>query len=170
MPKNKIGGKKHRGKKNDVKVAKTLICPEKTELIGQVTQVKGNGRFDVRCIDGITRSGILRGTMRKRVWISRLDLLLVEPWEFETKNDKCSILHKYDNEEYEKLKKLGHIPKEFKLEGGDCNLENDSDDYFSYDISDSDTEEDPMGCKVSDEKVVDKESSKSDKHIDFNDI
>ena len=164
MPKNKIGGKKHKGKKNDVKVAKTLEVPEDNESIGQVTRANGNGRFSVRCIDGVTRLGILRGTMRKRVWINRLDLLLVEPWDFET--DKCSILHKYDDDEYEKLKILGHIPKEFKLEGDECN--DDDDDYFSYNISDSDTEEDDNPI-VSDEKIVKKESSSSD-DIDLDDI
>ena len=137
-------------------------------MIGQVTKIKGNGRFDVRCIDGVIRSGILRGTMRKRVWINQFDLLLVEPWEFETKNDKCSILHKYDIQEYEKLKKLGHIPNEFKLEGDECNLEEcDLDEnYFSYDISDSDTEED-VNLKVSNENVI---KSISNKEINFDDI
>jgi translation initiation factor 1A len=165
MPKNKIGGKKHKGKKNDIKVAKTLEVPEENESIGQVSRANGNGRFSVRCIDGVTRLGILRGTMRKRVWIHRLDLLLVEPWDFET--DKCSILHKYDDDEYEKLKILGHIPKEFKLEGDECN--DDDDDYFSYNISDSDTEEDDNPI-VSDEKIVKKESSSSDDDIDLDDI
>lgn len=165
MPKNKIGGKKHKGKKNDVKVAKTLEVPEDNESIGQVTRANGNGRFSVRCIDGVTRLGILRGTMRKRVWIHRLDLLLIEPWDFET--DKCSILHKYDDDEYEKLKILGHIPKEFKLEGDECN--DDDDDYFSYNISDSDTEEDDNPI-VSDEKIVEKESSSSDIDINLDDI
>ena len=70
MPKNKIGGKKHKGKKNTVKESKELIIPEKNELIGQVTAVKGSGRFDIRCIDGVNRVGILRGTMRKKVWIN----------------------------------------------------------------------------------------------------
>jgi len=166
MPKNKIGGKKHKGKKNDVKVAKTLEVPEASESIGQVTRANGNGRFNVRCIDGVTRLGILRGTMRKRVWINRLDLLLVEPWDFET--DKCSILHKYDDDEYEKLKILGHIPKEFKLEGDECN-DGDDDDYFSYNISDSDTEEDE-NPKVSNENIVKNKSSSSDEDIDLNDI
>ena len=165
MPKNKIGGKKHKGKKNDVKVAKTLEVPEENESIGQVSRANGNGRFSVRCIDGVTRLGILRGTMRKRVWINRLDLLLVEPWDFET--DKCSILHKYDDDEYEKLKILGHIPKEFKLEGDEC--DGNDDDYFSYNISDSDTEEDDNPI-VSDEKIVKKESSSSDDDIDLDDI
>jgi len=164
MPKNKIGGKKHKGKKNNVKVSKNLEVPEFDETIGQVVRVKGNGRFDVRCIDGIERSGILRGTMRKRVWVNRLDLLLVEPWSFET--DKCSILHKYDDDEFVKLKNLGHIPNEFKLEGDECNPDGEDDDYFSYDISDSDTEEE---TKVSDEKIVEKESS-NDPEINLDDI
>ena len=153
MPKNKIGGKKHKGKKNDVKVVKNLEIPESNETIGQVTKVKGNGRFDIRCIDGVERSGILRGTMRKRVWVNRLDLLLVEPWTFETDNSKCSILHKYEDDEFEKLKNLGHIPNEFKLENDELDLGNDSDDYFSYNISDSDTEEEENST-VSDENIV----------------
>ena len=152
MPKNKIGGKKHKGKKNDVKVVKNLEIPESTETIGQVTKVKGNGRFDIRCIDGVERSGILRGTMRKRVWVNRLDLLLVEPWTFETDNSKCSILHKYRDDEFEKLKKLGHIPNEFKLENDELDI-NDDEDYFSYNISDSDTEMEETPT-LSDENIV----------------
>ena len=110
MPKNKIGGKKHKGKKNDVKVVKNLEIPESNETIGQVTKVKGNGRFDIRCIDGVERSGILRGTMRKRVWVNRLDLLLVEPWAFETDNDKCSIcIESFTKEEIVvKIEKCSH--------------------------------------------------------------
>ena len=53
MPKNKVGGKKHRGKKNTIKESKELIIPEKNELIGQVTATKGNGRFDIKCIDNL---------------------------------------------------------------------------------------------------------------------
>ena len=164
MPKNKIGGKKHKGKKNDVKVVKNLEVPESTETIGQVTRVKGNGRFDIRCIDGVERSGILRGTMRKRVWVNRLDLLLVEPWTFETDNSKCSILHKYEDDEFEKLKNLGHIPNEFKLENDELDI-NDNEDYFSYNISDSDTEEEETPT-VSDENIDEKVSD----IIDIDDI
>lgn len=164
MPKNKIGGKKHKGKKNDVKVVKNLEIPESNETIGQVTRVKGNGRFDIRCIDGVERSGILRGTMRKRVWVNRLDLLLVEPWTFETDNSKCSILHKYRDDEFEKLKNLGHIPNEFKLENDELDIDDD-EDYFSYNISDSDTEEEETPT-VSDENIDEKVSD----IIDIDDI
>ena len=165
MPKNKIGGKKHKGKKNTIKESKELVVPEENELIGQVSKVKGNGRFDIRCIDGTEKSGILRGTMRKKIWINRLDLVLVEPWDFQT--EKCSILHKYVDNEMNKLLKGGYLPKEFKIENDSLNL--DEEEYFSYDISDSDTEED-NDPKVLDEKIVEKESSSSDDEIDLDDI
>ena len=166
MPKNKIGGKKHKGKKNTVKESKELIIPEKNELIGQVTAVKGSGRFDIRCIDGVSRIGILRGTMRKRVWINHLDLVLIEPWTFESEANKCSILHKYEDNEKSKLQKGGHLPKEFKLEEDNMNL--DEDNYFSYDISDSDNEGDENPT-VSDEKVNENNTS-SEEDIDLDDI
>jgi len=162
MPKNKTGGKKHKGKKNTVKESKELVIPEEGELIGQVSKVKGSGRFDIRCIDGTERAGILRGTMRKKIWVNRLDLVLVIPWEFETA--KCSILHKYEDNEMNKLLKGGYLPKEFKLENDCDNL--DEDNYFSYDISDSDTEMDE-NPKVLDEKVNESDSSED---IDLNDI
>jgi len=169
MPKNKIGGKKHKGKKNTIKESKELIVPEENELIGQVSKVKGNGRFDIRCIDGTEKSGILRGTMRKKVWVNRLDLVLVEPWDFQT--EKCSILHKYQDNEMNKLLKGGHLPKEFKIENDSLNL--DEEEYFSYDISDSDTEED-NDPKVLDEKVNESISSgkeeEEEEKIDLNDI
>ena len=161
MPKNKIGGKKHKGKKNTVKESKELIIPEKNELIGQISTVKGNGRFNIKCIDGVERAGILRGTMRKRVWINRLDLVLIEPWEFQS--GKCSILHKYEDNEKSKLLKGGHLPKEFKLEDDSINL--DEDNYFSYDISDSDDEKESS----SDERVNENNVS-SEEEIDLDDI
>jgi len=163
MPKNKIGGKKHRGKKNTIKESKELIIPEKNELIGQVTATKGNGRFDIKCIDGVSRIGILRGTMRKRVWINHLDLVLIEPWTFQNEANKCSILHKYEDNEKSKLQKGGHLPKEFKLEEDNINL--DEDNYFSYDISDSDDEKESS----LDEKV-NKNDTSSEEEIDLDDI
>ena len=104
--------------------------------------------------------------MRKRVWINHLDLVLIEPWTFESEANKCSILHKYEDNEKSKLQKGGHLPKEFKLEEDNMNL--DEDNYFSYDISDSDNEGDENPT-VSDEKVNENDTS-SDEDIDLDDI
>ena len=143
MPKNKIGGKKHKGKKNTVKESKELIIPEKNELIGQVTAVKGSGRFDIRCIDGVSRIGILRGTMRKRVWIEVGVLVLIVKWDFQ--DSKCNIIHKYDDSDIIKLSDMKELESIFitnnKVES------NFNEEYDDYDISDeeyinsSDTEE-----------------------------
>ena len=167
MPKNKVGGKKHKGKKNTVKESKELVVPEENELIGQVSKVNGHGRFDIRCIDGTEKSGILRGTMRKRVWINRLDLVLVEPWDFQT--EKCSILHKYQDNEMNKLLKGGHLPKEFKIENDSLNL--DEEEYFSYDISDSDDEkESSLDEKLNESVSSGKEEEEEEEEINLNDI
>ena len=99
--------------------------------------------------------------MKKRVWVNRLDLVLIEPWEFQS--GKCSILHKYEDNEKSKLLKGGHLPKEFKLEDDSINL--DEDNYFSYDISDSDDEKESL----SDEKVNENNVS-SEEEIDLDDI
>ena len=166
MPKNKVGGKKHKGKKNTIKESKELVVPEENELIGQVSKVKGNGRFDIRCIDGTEKSGILRGTMRKKVWVNRLDLVLVEPWDFQT--EKCSILHKYQDNEMNKLLKGGHLPKEFKIENDSLNL--DEEEYFSYDISDSDDEKESSLDEKVNESISSGKEEEEEEKIDLNDI
>ena len=101
------------------------------------------------------RSGILRGTMRKRVWVNRLDLLLVEPWSFET--DKCSILHKYSYDDYYELMGLKRIPENFVLEE---DQDKDLDDFNPFDINDSDDEDIDLSDDPDNEK----------KEIDIDDI
>lgn len=36
----------------------------------QVVKMLGGGRVLVQCYDGVTRQGLIRGTMRRRVWIN----------------------------------------------------------------------------------------------------
>jgi initiation factor 1A len=36
----------------------------------QVTKMLGGGRVSLQCYDGVTRMGLIRGTMRRRVWIN----------------------------------------------------------------------------------------------------
>ncbi len=37
----------------------------------------GNGRAECYCYDGVTRLGHIRGKMRKKVWVSAGDIVLV---------------------------------------------------------------------------------------------
>ena len=132
MPRNRVGGSKAKRGKNIVQEKKTLESKEEGENYAQITKVSGNGRFIAMCDDGIERIAILRGSMRKRMWVNCLDVVLVEPWEFEP--TKCSILLKYEYQDFYKLK---DIPKTFVLqEDQDAGLDDDN----PFEINDSDEE------------------------------
>jgi initiation factor 1A len=36
----------------------------------------GGGRVQLQCYDGVSRQGLIRGTMRRRVWINTVRALL----------------------------------------------------------------------------------------------
>ena len=163
MPKNKFGGSRAKKGKNQVNEKKQLEVKREGENYAQVTKVLGNGRFTVACCDGKERIGILRGSMRKRVWVNRLDIVLVEPWEFE--KGKCSILHKYEYEDFYELMATGSVPKTFVLEEDKDNL----DEFNPFDINDSDED----NIETSDDPDIKKKvssSSSSNEDIDIDDI
>ncbi len=145
MP-NKKGGKNFKkGKKNrfaDDK--KQLIKKDIDELqeYAQVVNAKGNGRFELNCCDGgKTRMGMICGTMRKRVWVNRSDLVLISLWEGMTDDTKCSIIHKYTEDEAKQLKKEGELPENFNLNLDELDNNSDEDNGFIMDQpSDSDSE------------------------------
>lgn len=145
MP-NKKGGKKYKKGKSFQSTNRNLVLKENdSEELGQIIAVKGSGRFDVECCDGVTRLGIVRGALRKRLWINLHDMVLTSLWEFEDK--KCSIIHKYDENEISKLRKLNQIPKNYRLKSED-QYETfhedivDSDDEVKREIPDSESESD----------------------------
>ena len=47
----------------------------------------------VKCTDGVTRLCRIRGTMKRRTWISEGDIVLVAPWDFD--NQKADIVWRY---------------------------------------------------------------------------
>lgn len=65
------------------------------EMFGRVVDIYGNDRMEIFCEDGQHRIGRIRGKIKKRVWIRKGDLVVVNPWEFETevkgKLGKCEI-------------------------------------------------------------------------------
>ena len=65
----------------------------KNELFAVAELMLGANHIRVRCIDGITRLGRIRGTMKKRNWIREGDTLIVAPWSFQ--DTKCDILYRY---------------------------------------------------------------------------
>ena len=73
----------------------------------------GNGRCECFCFDGVTRLGHIRGKMRKKVWITAGDIVLVAKRDFQ--DEKVDIVHKYSADEARNLKQYGELPETARI-------------------------------------------------------
>jgi len=129
MP-NQKGGKKfkrHAKHKPDTK----LKYKGEGEEYAQVKKVNGSGRYHLLCFDGQERLGIGNGRIKKRVRVQLGDIVLVERWLDMTADDKCTIIHKYDDDEARKLQSEGHFPDTLQLTE-DNPYQDVSTDGFDY--------------------------------------
>ena len=115
MPKKNQGGKKkHRGKnqQNDKNQKLSILKEEGTEY-GKILERKGGPHMSVRLLSGNTVMGVVRGKMRRRVWMSRNDIVLVSIRDFQ--GDKVDIVHKYPEDHVRQLVDMGEIPDYFTV-------------------------------------------------------
>jgi len=116
MPKNKgKGGKNYKkGKKRDEgETRRDLLFKEDGQEYAQVLRMLGDGRLALSCYDGVARTGLIRGTMRRRVWINTGDIVLIGLREFQT--DKADVIHKYTTEEARNLQAYGELPANARI-------------------------------------------------------
>ena len=73
----------------------------------------GDGRLALQCYDDVARTGLIRGTMRRRVWINTGDIVLIGLREFQP--DKADVIHKYTTEEARNLQAFGELPASAKI-------------------------------------------------------
>ena len=163
MPNFKGGkGFKKKKKQSSSFREKQLILkdPEEDQEYGQIKKVNGSGRYQVYCFDGQDRLGISAGNIRKRYRIQVGDIVLLSLWT-DIQDSKCSIVHKYDEDEARKLQSQGEFPENVKLEEENA-FEKVSydDDLFGY------ADQKPMDLPVSEEE----KESESEDEIDVNDI
>ncbi len=89
------------------------------EMFARVTDIYGQERMGVYCEDGKHRMGRIRGKIKKRVWIRKGDLVIVNPWEFETEikgqKEKCEISWRYLKHEITWLNRRDKIPENLDL-------------------------------------------------------
>ena len=133
MPKgNQKGGKKHKKGKKESFQEKQLIYkdPKEDQEYAKVIKVNGSGRYNLFCFDGKDRLGICAGNIKRRVRLAINDIVLIALWDFQ--DNKCSIVHKYEEDEVQKLKTQGEFPENVKLEEDNPFLD-DSENFFSYD-------------------------------------
>ena len=169
MP-NKKGGKKFKKGKKQSSYDKALLYkdPKEDQEYAKVIRASGNGRFDVQCFDGKDRLGVLAGNMRKKIWVNKDDIVLIGLWDFQ--DDKCSIIHKYAEDEVGKLIGKNEIPIGFKVSSEeDFNEEENYFDYAQIPNSSSEEEEEDEEDKDEESKKS-KSSSSEEEEIDLNDI
>lgn len=126
---NKTGGKRNK-KYNNEEVNTPLIYKDNDQEYGLVLKLLGDRKVNVKCFDGKKRICLIRGKLRKRVWISEGDLVLVSLRDF--CDDKADIIHKYSVGDIRELEKKKEISKGF----GDINNEdneNKIEDVFDFD-------------------------------------
>ncbi len=116
VKKNTGGGKKFKKKKNITNndIERALVRKDPDQEYAQVTKTLGNCRLEVNCVDGKVRLANIRGSMRKKIWMTVNDVVLVSIRDFE--DSKCDIIYKYTPKEIQKLKEEGSIPPSM-----DCN-------------------------------------------------
>merc|ERR1711881_243133 len=104
MPKNKgKGGKnRRRGKNEKFEEKRELEFKMDGQEYAQVKKMLGNGRLEAFCFDGKTRLAIIRGKMRKKVWVNQGDIILLGLRDFQ--DDKADVIQKYSADEARNLK------------------------------------------------------------------
>jgi len=143
MPNTKgKGGKKHRRGKN-VSTEIKVDLPDEFQYFGYVNKILGSGCVNLdyyipkyddksdKIIDWIKHSkiGVIRGKMRRRVWVNLNDIVLVTEREF--CQNKVDIIDKYDSSQLAYLKKYSNIPPINELSENDIEFGHDEVTEFS---------------------------------------
>lgn len=85
-----------------------LVVPSANDVLGVATKLLGFDRIMVKCQDGNERLCRIRGKMKRRVWIRVGDVVLVSPWDFQTKQ-RGDIFWRYTRSQAEMLRRKGYL-------------------------------------------------------------
>lgn len=128
MPQKK-GGKKHKKKTGDDVTNTPVMLREDDQEYAIITKLLGDRRVTAECFDGKIRCCLIRGKMRKRVWIKEGDVVLIALREFS--DDKGDVIHKYSQDHVKQLEKLGEISSDI-MKKSSVNTEDDIEDVFDF--------------------------------------
>ena len=134
MTKNKFGGKSHRkSKKQKETYHRELEFKVHGQEYAQVVKLLGNGRLRAKCFDNKERLCIIRGKMKKRIWISDGDFILISLRDFQ--DEKADVIHKYTIAEARQLKALGEIPMAANISNVELDDTNEEECAFDFDFN-----------------------------------
>lgn len=107
-----IGGMGKRQVKSESALKEIRLPEGDEELFGRVLKILGGENVLVKCTDGVTRRGRIRGKLKRRVWIRDNDIVIIAPWDFKN-NEMGDIVWRFTLPQVEWLKENGHIPRDF---------------------------------------------------------
>ncbi len=84
--------------------------PKEDQIIGKIIELLGADRLRVECEDGKERIVRIPGRLRKRVWVNRDDIVIVEPWDIES-DKKGDMVWRYNRNKIPQLKKKGYLKR-----------------------------------------------------------
>jgi translation initiation factor 1A len=102
---DRLTGKKKGRQRAEEVVRVRLTNKRNREIFAVADLMMGANHIRVRCFDGVTRMGRIKGKIKKRVWIREGDVLIVVPWSFQ--DDKCDIIYRYTGPQVEWLRRNG---------------------------------------------------------------
>ena len=82
--------------------------PKGKQSLGIVEQRVGGSRMLFRCFDGKVRNCRIPGRLKRELWIRPGDIVIVEPWEFES-DSRGDIIFKYRPAQIDWLKSHGYL-------------------------------------------------------------
>ncbi|MDN7011959.1 translation initiation factor eIF-1A [Methanoculleus sp. FWC-SCC3] len=77
------------------------------EMFASAELMLGANHIKIRCFDGVTRVGRIKGKIKKKVWIREGDVLVVVPWSFQ--DEKCDVVYRYTRPQVEWLRKNRYL-------------------------------------------------------------
>ncbi len=84
--------------------------PNDDQVLGKVIELLGADRLRVECSDGNERIVRIPGRLKKRVWVNRDDIVIVEPWDIESE-EKGDMVWRYNKNKIPQLKKKGYLKR-----------------------------------------------------------
>ncbi len=83
--------------------------PRGKEVLGILEQRLGASRILIKCFDGKTRTCRVPGRFKRELWLREGDIVIVQPWEYQS-DDKGDVIYKYKSKaQVEWLKRNGYI-------------------------------------------------------------
>jgi len=94
--------------KNNNKEVLRVRLPKGKEVLGILESRLGASRMLVKCLDGKSRVCRIPGRLKRSLWLREGDVVLVEPWEFQS-DERGDIIYKYSQAAIEWLKNKGFL-------------------------------------------------------------